>query len=246
MNSNYYLLTNLMSEKERCIIKSIVSHIENNSGKVGIQQIADENYVSTAFIMKLCKRLGFRGYSELFYNLAKHNDKLSNESRTNSLQSLIDNYDEEKIQAFCTMLHEFREQKMFAVGAGFANLVTDYIVQRLAICGFMVFNQVHFYDYILFRQDTNGRMSTNVKPSIIFAISQSGESEVIINNVEQAREKGFKVVCFCRRADSTLARLSDICFIVDASNQTLIGEVPNLFFGQVILVFEELMGIYFS
>lgn len=246
MNSNYYLLTNLLSEEERRIITSIVAHIENNSGKVGIQQIANENYVSTAFIMKLCKRLGFQGYSELFYNLAQHNSELSNEPRPNSLQSLIDNYDEEKIKAFCTMLHEFCEQKMFAVGAGFANLVADYIVQRLAVCGFMVFNQVHFYDVMLFRQDTNGRMATNIKPSIIFAISQSGESEVIINNVDQARKKGFKVVSFCRRADSTLARLSDICFIVDASKQTLIGEVPNPFFGQVILAFEELMGIYFS
>ena len=64
--SNYYILTNLLSDDERRVITSIVRHIELGGNKVGIQQIASENYVSTAFIMKLCKRLGFAGYSELY------------------------------------------------------------------------------------------------------------------------------------------------------------------------------------
>ena len=65
-NNYYYLLTNLLTEDERRVVTSIVQHIEEGAGKVGIQQIADENFVSTAFIMRLCKRLGFDGYSELF------------------------------------------------------------------------------------------------------------------------------------------------------------------------------------
>ena len=63
--SNYYILTNLLSDDERRVITSIVRHIELGGNKVGIQQIASENYGSTAFIRKLCKRLGFAGYSEL-------------------------------------------------------------------------------------------------------------------------------------------------------------------------------------
>lgn len=246
-NNHYYLLTNLLTEEENRVVTSIVKHIEDNHGKVGIQQIANENYVSTAFIMKLCKRLGFDGYSELFYYLAlnNNNNNLPKEPRQEVLQSLIDNYDDEKVQSFCDMLQEFREQKIFAVGAGFADLVADYIVQRLAVCGFMVFNRVHFYDFMLFRQGMQGQMVSNVEPSFIIAISQSGESDTIINDVNQARQKGFKVLSFSRRMDSTLAKLSDISFIIDASKQTLIGEVPNSFFGKVILAFEELMGIYF-
>ena len=34
--------------------------------------------------------------------------------------------------------------------------------------------------------------------------------------------------------------------MVDGATQTLVGGVPNLFFGHVILAFEELMGLYFS
>ena len=35
-------------------------------------------------------------------------------------------------------------------------------------------------------------------------------------------------------------------FVVDGARQTLMGGIPNHFFGQVILVFEELMGVYFQ
>ena len=68
-NGNYYLLTNLISEDEKKVITSIVGHIERGEGNVGIQQITNENFVSPAFIVKFCKRLGFAGYRELFYYL---------------------------------------------------------------------------------------------------------------------------------------------------------------------------------
>ena len=55
----------------------------------------------------------------------------------------------------------------------------------------------------------------------------------------------FSAICFTRRSDSKLARMSDLTFLVDASNQTLISAVPNQFFGKVILAFEELMGRLF-
>lgn len=132
------------------------------------------------------------------------------------------------------------------MGAGFADFVADYIVQRLGVCGFMVFNRVHFYDYMLFRRSADGRMVTNIEPSFIIAISQSGETSVVLNDVQQAKERGFQVVSFTRREDSTLAEMSDIVFIVNASKQALIGEVPNSFFGKVILAFEELLGSYFE
>ena len=46
--------------------------------------------------------------------------------------------------------------------------------------------------------------------------------------------------------DSTLAQLSDLVFVVDGAKQTLAGSLPNLFFGHIILIFEELMARFFS
>ena len=71
MGDNYFLLTNLLSEDERKVITSITAHIERGEKRAGIQQIAAENYLSTASIIKMCKRLGFDGYSELYYHLSR-------------------------------------------------------------------------------------------------------------------------------------------------------------------------------
>ncbi len=246
MSGSYYFLTNQLNDDETRVITSIVNHIENNEAKVGIAQIADENFVSASFIIKMCKRLGFKGYSELFYSLSRRILENGEKQDSGELETLVDNYDGAAVASFCGYLERYHERKMFVVGAGFADLVADYIVQRLGVSGFMVFNRVHFYDYMLFREKNERQMQSNVEPSLIIAISQSGESEGVLNDVVRAKQNGFGVVSFTKRGDSALACMSDITFVVDGARQTLISDVPNHFFGKVILAFEELMGAYFK
>lgn len=217
--------------------------MERGERRVGIQQIAAENYVSSTFIIKMCKRLGFEGYSELFYHLSQTVGASEGNAAAVRLRDLIDNYREGMEGEFCRLLGRFREQKIFTDGRGFSDLVADYFVQRLAVCGFLVFNQVHFYDFMIF-QEGQGRPATNIDPTLLIAISQSGETEPVLNDVRAARQRGFRIVSFTKRGDSALAGLSDLCFVVDGSKQTLMGGIPNHFFGRVILAFEELMGCY--
>ena len=151
MGDGYFLLTNLLSEDEKKVITSITAHIERGEKRVGIQQIASENFLSTTTIVKMCKRLGFDGYSELYYYLSRQFDSHDEGRGAENLKSLIDNYSDELISRFCGLLDRSRQAKLFTTGEGFSNIVGAYIAQRLSICGFMVFNNVHFYDYMLFR-----------------------------------------------------------------------------------------------
>ncbi len=246
MNNNHYFLTNLLSEEETRVITSILAHIEKSERKVGIQQIAKENFVSPTFIMKMCKRLGLDGYSELFYHLSTKSAGFAEVNKDMQLETLIDNYSEEAVQAFCDLLTTFRESKLFVVGAGFSGPVADYMVQRFSICGFVAFSSVHFYDMMLFREQSGEDLVSNVEPSFVVGISQSGESAIVVNDMVHARQKGYQVVSFTRKPDSTLGRLSDIIFVVDGAKQTLFGEMPNPFFGKVILAFEGLMALFFE
>lgn len=246
MNESYYFLTNSLTEDETRIITSIVNHIEKRKDRASITQIANENFVSTSFIIKMCKRLGFNGYSELFYSLSQKVSERMKEQCTYELSTLIDNYNAEDVQKLCSYLQTFRDRKLFVVGEGFADLVADYFVQRLGVSGFMVFNRVHFYDYMLFREGNRKLVQSNVEPALIFAISQSGETTSVTDDVVRAKQNGFKVVSFTKRDNSALAGLSDLVFVVDGARQTLISGVPNPFFGKVILAFEEILGVYFQ
>ena len=245
MSNNYSFLTNQLNEVETGIVTSIIHHIESGDRKVNISQIANENFVSTAFISKMCKRLGFAGYKDMVFQLVRQHDDTTPQSAFD-LQSLIDNYDSKKVDDFCSCLRQFSGRNCFVVGAGFADVTADYITHRMAICGFSVFNRVHFYDYVLFRDVMGNPMLSNIEPSFLIAISQSGETDTVLNDVRRAKQNGFKIISFTKMEHSTLASLSDITFVVDSSRQALLSPVPNPFFGKVILATEELLGIYFK
>ncbi len=244
MGDNYFLLTNLLSEDEKKVITSITAHIERGEKRAGIQQIANENFLSTATIVKMCKRLGFDGYSELYYYLSRQLERRDGGEYAENLKSLVDNYSDELAERFCRLMDESRQSKMFTTGEGFSNIVGSYIAQRLSICGFMVFNNVHFYDYMLFRDAHH--LKDREEVPVMFAVSQSGETEPVLNDVRHAKQNGHRIVTFTRRGDSALAQLSDIVFVVDGSKQTLAGSLPNTFFGHVVLAFEELVALYFG
>ncbi len=114
MNGSYFLLTNLLSEDEKRVITGIAAHIERGEKRVGIQQIASENFLSAATIVKMCKRLGFDGYSELYYYLSRQMDR--RERSAENLKTLVDNYSEKLVNDFCALLDASRSAKMFTTG----------------------------------------------------------------------------------------------------------------------------------
>ena len=244
MSKNYFFLTNQMNETETGIVTSIIGHIEKGEKKISIAQIAAENYVSAAFIIKMSKKLGFDGYTDMVYNLARNGQAKQMDSAYD-LKSLVDNYDERLVRRFVGYLREYRDRKFFVIGAGFADITAEYIAQRLSVCGFMVFNRVHFYDYMVFHDNNASSLQNNIEAAVIIAISQTGETDMVLNDVRRARQNGFKVVAFTKMERSTLAQLADLCRVLDSARQPLIAAVPNPFFGKIILTVEEIMARYF-
>lgn len=141
--------------------------------------------------MKLCKRLGFAGYSELYYNLAQSSGEGHRSSDPDPLCGLIDGYTPEQAEQFCKMLMQYKERKIFVVGEGFAEEVANYIVKRLAICGFMVFNHVHFYDYMLFREEANRQITSNVESSLIMPSHRAAKRRPSSTTCARRRARAF-------------------------------------------------------
>ena len=201
MGDNYFLLTNLLSEDERKVITSITAHIERGEKRVGIQQIAAENYLSTASIVKMCKRLGFDGYSELYYHLSRQL-AASEKPTEETLRRLIDNYSADLISRFCALLHERRRGKIFTTGEGFSNIVGAYIVQRMSICGFMAFSNVHFYDYMIFQEahqsadaDESAGSTDRRSSPLRAGATRRSRSFPTLSSSSTARSRRWRAVC---------------------------------------------------
>jgi DNA-binding MurR/RpiR family transcriptional regulator len=236
-NMGYYLLLNNLNDQETAVIQTIIRNIESGAGRVSITQVAAENYVSTAFISKLGKKLGFSGYTELYYHLQKKREE------ENTVQEFAIPYDEASYLKLAEILEENRQRNAFVVGEGFGSVVANYISRRMAICGFLMYSGVHFYDYVIFREQNRKKgLSSNIEASFIIAISQSGETANVLENVKRAKQHKFKAIAFTRVAESRLAREADVLFLIDPVKQVLVGQLPNTFFGKTILLFEQLLS----
>ena len=237
MNGSYFLLTNLLSEDEKRVITGIAAR--TSSAARSVRHPADRERISLRRVdREMCKRLGFDGYSELYYYLSRQMDRRGERSAEN-LKTLVDNYSDELVNGFCAALDASLAQgKMFTItlrafpaswasisrsGSPSAALWSIITSISMTTCS---------------SASAHDLTDEEAAPSVMFAVSQSGETEPVLNDVRHARQNGHKIVTFTKRADSALARLADLVIVVDGSKQTLAGSLPNPFFGHVILAFE--------
>ena len=69
MNLEYFTNKYQLTKLE----KNLLSYLYKNTNslkKIGIRTVAKENFTSTTSIYKLCKKLGFEGYSDLIYHIS--------------------------------------------------------------------------------------------------------------------------------------------------------------------------------
>lgn len=238
----YSLNINLLSSQEYDVVKCIIAHIEKGQKKVPVAQIAEENFVSTAFIYKMCKRLGFEGYSELFYYLMQAKEKKF-PVKDNSSAQLITNYSIDLFNKMKDILDNNRGKQIYAIGKGLEEIVAEYIAQRLSLFGYSGFTNMMFYNNTFYK-DQMAKWNSNNGPSFLIAVSQSGNTKEIVENVKAAKKMNYQIILFTRSTASQLSELSDIAFVVEPEKQNLVGQVPNLFHGKVVLAFEKLIAAY--
>jgi len=238
----YSVNINLLTPEEISIVKSIIDHIEQGEKKVTVAQIAQENFVSTAFINKMCKRLGFNGYSELFYYLTQiRQKKLPADTKTS--ERLIENYSKEMFEKVKSIFDANRGKQVYAIGRGFEEIVAEYMAHRLTLSGFSAYTNLMFYNNTFYK-DNSGHWYSNQSPSFLIAVSQSGNTREIIDNVKDARQLNYSIILFTRTDKSHLADMADVTIVVEPETQSLVGKIPNLFFGKAILAFEKLVASY--
>ncbi len=238
----YCLNINLLTAEEIGVVTSIINHIEASQKKVPVAQVAQENFVSTAFIYKMCKRLGFDGYSELFYYLTQAREKKFPIGKSDSA-SLITNYSKDLFDKFKVILDSNKDKRMYAIGKGLEEIVAEYMAHRLSLFGYSGYTNLMFYNNTFYR-DQSARWSSNNDPSFLIAVSQSGNTKEIVDNVKVAKRMNYQIILFTRALDSQLTELSDVVFVVEPEKQSLVGQIPNLFHGKTILAFEKLISGY--
>ena len=61
----------LLNETEHRVLEQILDAVEHDT-KINIRSVAQQSYVSTTTVIKLSKKLGYQGYSDMIYSLRRH------------------------------------------------------------------------------------------------------------------------------------------------------------------------------
>lgn len=203
----------------------VANYIIENPDQVitlSVAALADAAGVSDPTVVRCCKRLGFVGYQDLKVTLAQSivtplqniHEEISNEddiqkivskvflSAIHTLQYTHDTILPGEIQAAAEMLMGARRIYLFGLGAS-GPIVSDlhHKLLRLGL-NVSVYVDAHL-------QALTTAYCTD--EDVIFAISHSGSSRIIIDNIRKARNNGAKIISLTSIGRSPLSKLADIC-----------------------------------
>lgn len=223
----------------------ILRFIDNNEKEIldmSIQDLSKAVFFSTASIMRLCKKIGFSGFSELKYYLKEEikNSEINKKEETfesildDNVESIIETaklLDKEKVKNVVNIM--LNNTNIHFFGKGLTYTVVDYASKQL-----LTFNRAN-YNY----HDTHiaylacESMNDN---DMLIVCSLSGNTHQIVRAAQIAKSRGAKVVTITRNTENELSKIGDINFSICTDNapksiSDISSRVPMLFVLNIII-----------
>lgn len=219
---------------ERKVVESITSK-NDFSEQTSLKEVAVENAVSEAMIVKLAKKLNFTGFREfrtslIYYNNSDVANLHSEIGPDDSSEELLEKVFRTSIQAIeetkaildisefnraADIVFKARHIDLYGVG-GSASVARDLSHKLLKIgIKAMVHDDAHIM-----------MMSAAIlnDDDVAIAISHSGMTRTVIDPIRLAARNGAKVIAITNYAESTLAKEAHVVLNSTSQGSHLLGE----------------------
>ena len=201
-----------------------------------IRELAKELHVSTSTILRFCEKNQFDGYSAFKNALEQEISLRDTRPPMEDLQELSDffaransNAFEEKLLAAIDFLRE--AELILFIGMGSSGTLAKYGARYFSNMGhFAVGLEDAFYPI----------KSFHWKNAAVIALSESGETERLIEAVHQFKQKDCRVLSITNSPLSTLAKLSDWNFSYNLNTRRVNGGYNGTTQIPVIFIIEAL------
>jgi DNA-binding MurR/RpiR family transcriptional regulator len=219
-------LNALESSVHNYIIKNINAVIY-----MTIRELADNSGVSTATVLRFCKKMDFKGYSELKASMKLHLNKNSTLLIPPGAEEILTFFKSIRNDEFDEMINQAAQyirdaERVFFAGAGSSGTLGRYGARFFSNVG-------KFSNHI---DDPYYPVSTDmVQSSVAIVLSVSGETPEILKLARQFVIHKCKVISITCNPDSTLAKLSDfivpyhVSRILIESEYDITTQVPVIF-----------------
>ncbi len=244
MNGCLYLIKqylNTLAPSERKAADYLLAH-PSQAVNMGVQEIAEKAHTSAAALIRLSRRLGYSGYSDLRMSLAREVFSSETEGEevpittlaehatvSSVVQTLVEGtadtirgiqrvLSHTAVQDAVSMIT--RSSRVVISGVGASGIVATDFQQKLARLGI----------YAVYTSDPDMQVvlaCSLTRDDLLIAISYSGESESILKVAREARNNSASLLSITRIGGNSLSRLSNTVLHVP-NNESLFREGATL------------------
>ncbi len=247
MNLPKNLMVRLRSNTEPLSkkLRVVADYVLENAHEVQYQTITDLAFntkTSEATVVRLCRDLGYKGYSDFRMALAGDLSQSANQSQPKmdgdicevSAQSAVDSLmdtakliDRAALNRICELVHGAKF--IGCVGVGASSIVGRYLAYRLVRIGKKA---------IMYEDTHLAAMSAgqSVVGDAWFAISSSGSTKEVVHAATQAHQRGVPVVSLTNISHSPLSSISDEMLVAARPEGPLTGGAFSSKVGALLLV----------
>lgn len=244
MDLNKFTFGKKLTDLELSILDYIVENIEEIQD-LGVRDIANATFTSPSSVIRLSKKMGFTGYTDLYYSLlpiVKKSKVDTYDAGSGILDfdfsGILNEFSEAKIETFNCHVFSKSDKYIFIYATGFSNIIAEYIYKKLLVLGRKVI--------VSSGSDSIGIFENNLEDiSAMLVVSKSGETEQVYNKLTKAAEADIFTISFTQDSQNRMAELTDLNIpIKDLHQLDDRNMLPNVFFPGVLLTFEFLLEKY--
>lgn len=200
---------NYLNSNERDVIYLITEN-KQQFNNLTIDGIAKKCLVSKSFIMRLCKKLGYSGYSEFKYQLKLENNSSVEQQSSKSIlelskQDLLETLrliDNDILSNLCHLIYEAPHLYTYGTGYGQKTILEDFkrgmISGRRAVTSLPTSVELRLNSSIMQKKD------------VLFIVSMSGQVDNIIKELTFLKDRGVIVVSVTQFTTNPLASIASL------------------------------------
>jgi RpiR family transcriptional regulator, carbohydrate utilization regulator len=233
-NPGFFTRLNAAMSKLRDSEKKIVEFIQNNQEEIihlSITEVSERSETSESSVVRLCKRLGYKGFQDMKIHLAKEviepvkqiHEVIEKDDNVrmikkkvfqSNIQALYDSVEvcsDEQLEKAVQAIKEAGTIEFYGSGgSGTVALDAQHKLLKLGIKSYA------YNDSVL------QAMSASVltEKDVVIGISHTGSSTDVLNAMKIAKEAGATLICITNSSKSPITTLSDIV-LQTASNETM-------------------------
>lgn len=220
-----------LNENEYNVLQVLYDEVASGNTGITVRELSKKTYTATASIVRLAKKIGFYGYSDMLYSFRKDHLEWAEFKTRDTLSSV--KVSEESLRNMDLLIDDIVSGGYDVIvfdGTGYSNYVAQYMCDKLTELGI---SSTHISPLDL-------KLARN--PLVVF-ISNSGETSDIIHKIDECKAKGYKMYAISAKEKSTLCKKIPNRIILFQEAGT---RYQNYFVGNAVILMENVAAAIYN